>query len=195
MFDQARQFVDRDLSLMKFDREISEFRADEAQLRNQGCFLVSASWPMATVLILPPKAYPLSIPIAVQFDYTNYDATPPSVRIVNPFTGRLLMMREILIQLLYRMSPSGSSVGNYLQAVSADDVPFLCVRGVREYHDHPLHSGDPWDLYRASGGGGLMRITNIILRHGIDATQGIQIAFSSGQVDVRPMPPNVSDIP
>jgi len=28
--------------------------------------------------------------------------------------------------------------------------PFLCVRGIREYHEHPQHSGDEWLLYRES---------------------------------------------
>jgi hypothetical protein len=26
--------------------------------------------------------------------------------------------------------------------------PFLCLRGIREYHEHPQHSGDDWFLYR-----------------------------------------------
>ena len=26
--------------------------------------------------------------------------------------------------------------------------PFLCLRGFREYHEHPQHSGDEWLLYR-----------------------------------------------
>jgi hypothetical protein len=28
--------------------------------------------------------------------------------------------------------------------------PFLCLRGIREYHEHPQHSGDEWLLYRES---------------------------------------------
>ena len=26
--------------------------------------------------------------------------------------------------------------------------PFLCLRGIREYHDHPQHTGDEWLLYK-----------------------------------------------
>jgi hypothetical protein len=26
--------------------------------------------------------------------------------------------------------------------------PFLCVKGIREYHEHPQHDGDSWCLYR-----------------------------------------------
>jgi hypothetical protein len=27
---------------------------------------------------------------------------------------------------------------------------FFCMRGVREYHEHPEHTGDQWLLYRGS---------------------------------------------
>lgn len=26
--------------------------------------------------------------------------------------------------------------------------PFICIRGTGEYHAHPSHLSDPWDLYR-----------------------------------------------
>jgi hypothetical protein len=29
-------------------------------------------------------------------------------------------------------------------------APFFCMRGAREYHEHPQHSGDEWLLYRGS---------------------------------------------
>lgn len=28
------------------------------------------------------------------------------------------------------------------------DRPFFCRRGLREYHSHPGHQEDPWDIYR-----------------------------------------------
>ncbi len=31
-------------------------------------------------------------------------------------------------------------------------LPFLCVPGVREYHEQPIHEGDDWLLHRGSCG-------------------------------------------
>jgi putative metal binding uncharacterized protein len=55
---------------------------------------------------------------------------------------------------------------NLVQAHS-DGKPFLCMRGVREYHDHPFHSNDPWLAHRGTGVGTLYHILDVIHRHGI----------------------------
>jgi hypothetical protein len=39
------------------------------------------------------------------------------------------------------------------QPDATGEAPFLCIAGVREYHDHPGHSGDSWDLHRTTGAG------------------------------------------
>lgn len=49
--------------------------------------------------------------------------------------------------------------------------PFLCVAGVREYHQHPFHSNDPWLAHRATGVGTLYHILDIIHRHGVAPLQ------------------------
>ncbi|MET0399068.1 MAG: putative metal-binding protein [Longimicrobiaceae bacterium] len=48
-----------------------------------------------------------------------------------------------------------------------DGKPFLCVAGVREYHEHPFHSNDPWLAHRMTGAGSLYHILNVIYRHGV----------------------------
>ncbi|WP_306919914.1 putative metal-binding protein [Rhizobium mesoamericanum] len=48
-----------------------------------------------------------------------------------------------------------NTVTDFIQANSLEDEPFLCMAGVREYHDNPAHSGDPWLLHRGSGEGRL----------------------------------------
>jgi hypothetical protein len=66
---------------------------------------------------------------------------------------------------------------NLLQDYGPDTVPFLCVGGVREYHAHPGHSGDPWDLQRAAGAGQLARLAEIIWRYGVDPINGYAITM------------------
>lgn len=61
-----------------------------------------------------------------------------------------------------------------------DKRPFLCIAGVREYHDHPFHSNDPWLAHRGTGVGSLVHILNIIHRHGVAPIQNwnFQVAFN-----------------
>ena len=62
-----------------------------------------------------------------------------------------------------------------MQAYGPDDIPFLCLAGVREYHDHPAHSGDVWELHRASGAGRMVRLIEIIHRFGIEPIIGFGV--------------------
>jgi hypothetical protein len=74
-----------------------------------------------------------------------------------------------------------------MQAHDGEEVPFLCLAGVREYHDHPGHSGDSWELHRASGAGRLVRLLEVIHRYGVDPIRGYavnlvpQVSLDQGQ--------------
>ena len=56
-----------------------------------------------------------------------------------------------------------------------DGIPFLCIAGVREYHEHPAHSGDVWELHRPVGAGRLVRILEVIDTYGIRPLKGYNI--------------------
>jgi hypothetical protein len=62
-----------------------------------------------------------------------------------------------------------------MQAQSADEVPFLCIAGVREYHEHPGHSGDSWELHRSTGAGRLVRLLEVIHKYGVDPLRGYSV--------------------
>jgi hypothetical protein len=194
------QYADPSVSRRKFDRELAEYRSLGEEYRQRGWFLVHADFPRVLVILATPKVSPPAIVMGVAFDYTNYDAAPPSVKIVNPFSGepykfkdlpnplnRALQAQEVSIPGL----PADQKmllgrVQSYMQAYGAEDVPFLCLAGVREYHDHPAHSGDLWELHRASGAGRLVRLLEIIYRYGIEPITGFgvqlvpQVSFSYG---------------
>ena len=74
-----------------------------------------------------------------------------------------------------------------MQALAPDDVPFLCLPGVREYHEHPAHAGDAWELHRANGAGRLVRLLEVITKYGIEPIGGFkvqmipQISFNFGE--------------
>ena len=74
----------------------------------------------------------------------------------------------------------------YMQAHHPDEIPFLCLAGVREYHDHPAHSGDVWELHRRGGAGRLVRLLEIVDRYGLSPIAGLnvqlvpQVSFNYG---------------
>ena len=104
MVNEIEQYVDPAVSRAKFECEIADYLSFEADYRARGWFLVKADWPMAVVVLASSKTTPSAIVAAVQFDYTNYDAEPPSVRMIDPFSGRLLLDKELPIR-LPRMIP------------------------------------------------------------------------------------------
>ena len=186
----AEQYVDPAVSRAKFESEIADYRSLEADYRARGWFLVKADWPLVEVVLASNKTNPPAIVTAVQFDYSNYDAEPPSVRLVDPFSGRLLLNKELPIR-LPRMIPGPevampipgggkaqlNTAQDLMQAHSPDELPFLCIPGVKEYHDHPGHSGDPWEIHRSAGEGRLVHLLNVIAKYGLDPVKGFNVSF------------------
>ena len=66
-------------------------------------------------------------------------------------------------------------VQDLMQANSPEDLPFLCIPGVKEYHDHPGHSGDPWEIHRSTGEGRLVRLLEVISKYGLEPVKGFDI--------------------
>ena len=188
MVNATEQYVDPEVSRAKFDRELADYLSIEADYRARGWFLVKAGWPTAIVVLATNKTSPPMIVTAAKFDYTNYDAEPPSVRLIDPFSGRLLLDKELPIR-FPRMIPGPempspvpggpkvrlNTAQDLLQSHSPDDPPFLCVSGVKEYHDHPGHSGDPWELHRSAGEGSLVRLLEVISTYGLAPVTGINV--------------------
>ena len=188
MADATEQYVDPAVSRAKFDRELTEYRLMEADYRARGWFLVKADWPVAIVVLASNKTSPPAIVTAAQFDYTNYDAAPPSVRLIDPFSERVLPFNELPTQLprmipgpeLPSSQPGGLKVQlktsqGLMQAHSPEELPFLCIPGVKEYHDHPGHSGDPWELHRSSGEGRLVRLLAVISKYGLEPVTAFNV--------------------
>ena len=188
MVKATEQYVDPSVSRTKFEREIDDYRALESDYRARGWFLVKAEWPVVVVVLASNQTKPPAIVAAVQFDYSNYDAEPPSVRFIDPFSGRLLPFNELPTR-LPRGVPGqempmpvlgGPKVQvmmaqDLVQAHSPEDIPFLCVPGVKEYHDHPGHSGDPWEVHRSAGEGRLVRLLEVISKYGLEPVKGFHV--------------------
>jgi len=187
------QFVDSRVSRAKFDREISEYRQLEREYRRRGWLLVRAEFPTVLVVLAAPQLSPPAVVTGVAFDYTNYDMRPPSVRLVDPFTDEPYKAKELPTHLKRSVESGVSPIPGLqlplgaqarfmaqqplMQWYGPDDTPFLCIAGVREYHDHPGHSGDAWELHRRAGAGRLVRLLETIAKYGVQPISDYQISL------------------
>ena len=194
------QFVDPAVSRRKFDREIAEFRSQADEYGRRGWFLAEGEFPHALVILATAKTQPISILCGVWFDYSNYDAAPPSVRLVHPLTREPYKWSEVPTRLLRMPAPPDAGEAAQplppgvaqalaqgvaqaqlvvpqplMQAYGDDDIPFLCIAGVREYHEHPAHSGDHWLSHRSSGAGRVIRLVEVISKYGPETIDGFEV--------------------
>ena len=161
----------------KFDRAAALLGKNVARLQKLGAFvvrtqrpeidlvfvprlslrvLIPVSAPTSSLIITPavPSFQALEVPglggraFGVRVDLRGYDQVAPSITFRDPTTWELAP---------YATLPVGQLVDDpaKVQSVVLDGHPtlkrpFLCLRGVREYHEHPQHDGDDWAMYRGS---------------------------------------------
>jgi hypothetical protein len=187
------QFADPEVSRAKFDREVAEFRALAGEYAQRGWLLVEAEFPNVFVVMAAPQLRPPPIVTGVLLDYTDYDLRPPSVRLVSPFTRQPYKASELPTNLLRQVEGDAVPIGlslppgvmaprmvqqqTLMQSYGPDELPFLCIAGVREYHEHPAHSGDRWELHRMDGAGRLVRILEIVDTYGIRPLNGYGVTL------------------
>jgi putative metal binding uncharacterized protein len=79
---------------------------------------------------------------------TGYDGDPPTAELLLP--DRTPLPRQ--------QWPQGLIRRGIVDGHRDYDRPFFCRPGLREYHTHPQHEDDPWDLHRES-----LRLHRIVL--------------------------------
>ena len=201
------QLADPLVSRAKFEREIEQFRELAGDYAQRGWLLVEADFPCVFVVMAAPQLKPPPIVTGVLLDYTDYDLRPPSVRLADAFSREPFKASELPTNLLRQVEvevdampiglalPPGVAAQRMvqqqplMQAYGPESVPFLCIAGVREYHEHPAHSGDRWELHRRDGAGRLVRILEVIDTYGIRPLNGYGVnlvpqvsGFTQGEV-------------
>lgn len=178
------QTIDPAISRAKFEREIAQYHELEATYRSRGWFLIKAEFPKVHVVFAGPKLKPAAIVVAVELDFSDYDLKPPSVTFIDPFSGGPLLRKDLQFQMLRRTVPAVAGAGGMMflsppqdivQANGPDDRPFICLPGIREYHDNPAHSGDPWLMHRGSGEGSLAFILEKVWTYGVNPIENYQV--------------------
>lgn len=167
--------LDPAVSRVKFDRELARLQARTDTLESRGIVLLSSSaFPVLDLLFVPRHFLRAVVPVSQQgalflppgakaaievpslsatafkghFDLSNYDLEPPSLEFRDAWTDTPLRYNTMFRALQFDKDRKGHVV--LLDDHPVTHKPFLCMRGIREYHEHPQHSGDEWLLYRES---------------------------------------------
>ena len=182
-------YVDPAVSRAKFEREIALYRQIEDAHLRRGWWLLKASYPEVFVVFACQRTKPTAIIFGALLDFTDYDFRPPSVRLVHPLTRvpykfkelPTVFKRTVLAPNPPELAAQGlMSVTEQILMVAhhEDDIPFFCIPGVREYHAHPGHSGDIWELHRNTGVGTLNFLLTQMSKYGVEPVTGFNVAMN-----------------
>jgi hypothetical protein len=190
------QTAEAAVSRQKFDREVGRLRASERMLTTRGIWVTEAEFPYVKIAFLATRMVPRVMALAVRVDFTDYDVKPFSVKFWDPFEDRELATSELQTLLRRRQTaprvpgeqpvPGAEVVVNLVQSHGPALPAFLCLPGVREYHEHPAHTGDAWELHRRRDGGALFDLVETLWRYGsAPLTQlGVQMLVQLQQTEV-----------
>ncbi len=134
--------------------------------------------PMTGVVVEVPSLAAQAF--KARFDLTDYDLRAPSLEFRDPWTDALLPYGTMFRALQYEKDRKTHTV--LLDDHPITHKPFLCLRGIREYHEHPQHSGDDWLLYRPQMG--LFPIVMSLWRVSIDIVHP-RLAYQSNGLQVQ----------
>lgn len=177
----AIQIADPEVSKIKFERELSQFMSNAAYNRERGVILIRASFPDIVLAFTAANAHPRVIIFCVKINFTNYDLEAPSVEFIDVLTEAPVLFTDLLNHMPRKaggvpqdvQQPVNINIGPPLiQAHAPHMKPFLCLPGVREYHNHPAHSNDPWLTHRGLGEGTLGFLIDQLHKYGTDPIVG-----------------------
>jgi Predicted metal binding domain len=197
-------FVDPCVSREKFDCEVNEWRKRAAEHGRRGIVLIEADFPKVFAVFALPTVRPAHLLFGAELDFTNYDIWPPSLTFADPLTREPwpngmnspvnIVAGAAMIPLFIRFRPNTADPNQFTMEVPVicqgnTGRAFLCMRGVREYHEHPAHSGDSWLQYRGTGIGTLFYILDKLHEFGISHLAGMRIGLhylSAGRPQIVP---------
>ena len=116
-----------------------------------------------------------------RFDLTDYDLRAPSLEFHDPWTDQLLSYNTMFRAFEFEKERRAHVV--LLDNHPNTHKPFLCLRGIREYHEHPQHSGDEWLLYRAQMG--FFSIIMSLWRVSVDLVRPMLVVPQAGALQVQ----------
>jgi hypothetical protein len=171
--------VDPGVTRRKFERELELWSENEEAYRRRGWILLGQHDLEVDVGFLGRIP---AMTACIRIDFTNYDLWAPGVEFIDPFTG------EFAAPVVQALVDSEEGPRDLLvHSHPETNRPFFCVPGIRQYHEHPQHSGDSWLLHRKTGDGSLATICDRVWRAMARSVLGIHVEFQTlpGQVKLQ----------
>ncbi len=173
------QLVDPEVTRRKVQRELQTWDTLRDLYRARGWVLLDVFDAQVVDLLMlvkltGPQAGPVTAaPVCLRVDYRNYDLWAPSVTFIDP-VSRTPAPPPVQALQMTEIGPR-----NVLLEHPLTRLPFLCLPGVREYHQHPQHTGDDWLLHRSQGAGSLSvlceRIWRLMARNVVGLGLNLQV--------------------
>lgn len=158
----------------KLKRELELWDANAEAYSRRGWIMLRREPPVLEIAFL--ARLPVGgniVPVVaacVQIDFTNFDLWAPSVEFIDPIS------RDYAPPIVQALVEAEGGAQNLIVGGHPDTGrQFLCIPGVRQYHSHPQHTGDPWLLHRPPRGGSLMMICERIWQTMARTLLGVQI--------------------
>lgn len=196
MASDRPQYVDQNVTHVKFRHEVQEFENQRDDYRKKGVIFIEKKAFTISFLFAIPHIRPQAIPFGIQLDYRNWDVEPPSLKFIDPFNGNPLKKEEIPIEFIQARDPRNPFIINgriqELDLLQGNQhyPPFLCIPGIKEYHDHFAHSGDSWMAHRTRGEGKLITLLEQIWKHSVAQAGGYNVEaninFRVGGIQTNP---------
>jgi hypothetical protein len=185
--------VDPAVSAAKLERQLDDWKSNADQYAERGWQILDQSGlevdiAFATRLPVGPMNDLVAIPLAVRFDFHNYDVWAPSVRIIDPLNRCWLQIPRVRAIDFKSSTVAGAPLDLFVHGHPESGHVFLCKAGTREYHTHFEHSGNDWLLYRDQGYGTLARLCDLLWRTAVRSITGLN--FVGQRVEVAGIGPS-----
>lgn len=170
--------VPHSVSQAKLEVELADWRTNEDLYRRRGWLLLNADGLDVSVAFVAKVAVgEMQLPVvtaAITLRYDNYDLWPPSLTFIDAMTGQPAIPQVAALDRL-----DNGEVRNVLLGHPTSQQPFLCLPGLREYHEHPQHNGDDWLLHRNAGEGRLAVVCDRVWRRMARNVMGLSVTLQS----------------
>lgn len=172
-------FVPLEVTEVKLKRQMAAWESNADMYRRRGWLLLRHEGTNVDIGFLAQVRFgQRMLPImtaAIRLDYADFDLRPPSLTFINGITAEVAPPP---VRALDRISPQEVRDA-LIDGHPRTCLPFLCLPGIREYHNHPQHNGDDWLLHRALGEGDIAVICDRVWRRMVRNVLGMRVGLIS----------------
>lgn len=122
-----------------FDEAVGQLAANTVLLADRGWWIAHRDFPTLRLAIVHRATRNIRV---FEFGFDDWNDQPPTLRLVDA---------ETLAELPGNLWPTNGSYwhhSGWSGTVGRPGAAFMCMPGIREYHNHSSHTGDLWSNYK-----------------------------------------------